>query len=562
MTATTTTTKPKKPRDVNDRHKAGTLPLDPFEGAVPMTVEPEGPKAERQATETGPEKPAPRKLPEIVVGPFIEDMVDQAERALRESGRAVYHRSGELVRVVDLGKGLKIDPLRKASLLEQLSAVASWMRVKQTDEGESCEPVKPPREVVDALFDRRAWSLPRLEAVVNRPVLRLDGTVVQAPGYDAASRVLYVPSAEFPPIPEHPTQDEAQRALDVLADVFCDFPFVDRCDLSAVLAFVLTLTARHAIDGAVPMFVVRASTPSTGKGLLVDVVGRMVFGSEIPRTAQSSARSRDEEEKRLVAFGRSGTEVVLIDNVERPLGGDVLALALTARTYTGRVLGVSGTTEVPVPVFVATGNNVTVAGDCSRRVIPIDMDAGVERPEHRTRFKHGNETGLKALVTSQRPHLVAAALTVLRWHFASGLPGAGLRPFSGSFESWSAVVRTCLVRLGLPDPVEGNERLLQDGDPERHAREDLLAAWHEHNGQAVVTVPELLNQSTFRPELRDALLALDPAGDPASLEARRLGAALGRIKNRVVGGLRLERVGARGRQGFKWRVVRVEEARP
>src|SRR5690606_24926861 len=143
--------------------------------------------------------------------------------------------------------------------------------------------------------------------------------------------------------------------------LFVDFPSVARPDLSAALAFVLTLVGRRAIEGPCPMFVVRAAGPGTGKNLLVDVVSKLVFGKKAERMSQGR-RGSEEEEKRLVAIGREGAELALIDNVDRPLGSDVLAAALTSTTWRGRVLGQSATVEVPVPVFAATGNNVQVAG--------------------------------------------------------------------------------------------------------------------------------------------------------------------------------------------------------
>jgi hypothetical protein len=64
--------------------------------------------------------------------------------------------------------------------------------------------------------------------------------------------------------------------------------------------------------------------------------------------------------------------------------------------------------------FYATGNNLTIAGDLTRRVIMATLDANCERPEMRT-FNVDART--EAL--THRPELVAAALTVLRaWHVA------------------------------------------------------------------------------------------------------------------------------------------------
>ena len=73
--------------------------------------------------------------------------------------------------------------------------------------------------------------------------------------------------------------------------------------------------------------------------------------------------------------------------------------------------------------MLATGNNLRVAADMTRRVIKCRLDAGVEQPEKRA-FKFD-------CVQEAREHrgaLVAAALTILRAFVVAGRPGNGLRP--------------------------------------------------------------------------------------------------------------------------------------
>ena len=49
---------------------------------------------------------------------------------------------------------------------------------------------------------RGRWSFPHIETVSETPTLRPDGTIIQEPGYDAATATLYLPNAEFPPVPD------------------------------------------------------------------------------------------------------------------------------------------------------------------------------------------------------------------------------------------------------------------------------------------------------------------------------------------------------------------------
>ena len=49
-----------------------------------------------------------------------------------------------------------------------------------------------------------------------------------------------------------------------------------------------------------------------------------------------------------------------------------------------RILGLSKQVDAPTSVLItATGNNLTLSGDMTRRAIRAELDAGVERPELR-----------------------------------------------------------------------------------------------------------------------------------------------------------------------------------
>ena len=102
---------------------------------------------------------------------------------------------------------------------------------------------------------RRHWpGIRPLEAVIECPTLLQDGTVLQTPGYDVGSGIFYIPHAEFPPIPEGPSLEDAKAAVTVILDVVKDFPFKDEDHRHAWLSGFLTPFARHAIAGPTPFF--------------------------------------------------------------------------------------------------------------------------------------------------------------------------------------------------------------------------------------------------------------------------------------------------------------------
>lgn len=476
--------------------------------------------------------------PTITVDVLVEDMVNAAEAALASSGREVYCRSGELVRTVDVDGRLRIGALPRESLVEVLSAVALWVRIKEED----MVPALPPRDVVGALMARATWpKLRELRAVVDCPTLRADGSVCQMAGYDPVSRVLYVPSTDFPAVPEQPTRAQASAALAEVDDLFEEFPFLAPSDRSAALALLLTVVGRATINGLTPLFATRATAAGTGKTKVVDVAAAVALGLvEAPRLGQPE--SDEETEKQLVSMGRDASPLALFDNLTKPLGNGVLARALTSRTFTGRLLGRNVMVDVPMPVLAASGNNMQVASDLHRRVLPIDMESKVENPEERTGFRFPD---LVAHARAHRPRLLVAALTVLRWWHAGGRP-APATPLStwGSFEAWSTAIRSPLVLLGRADPCGGVSRLRDESDPEREALGVLLRAWHAVVGGRPIAVAELIRKGKQpeNHELRDALIGVDTRWNPDLLEARNaIGQGLKMRRGRIVGGLRLER---------------------
>jgi len=487
---------------------------------------------------------------EIAVTADMAEVVDAAQDALLQTG-GIYQRAGQLVRVTydpsSKPRWLQRPPRAPVleaysveALREQMAKAATWRRGERK--------VLPPRWAADTLLARGAWPFPVLESVSDCPVLRPDGSIFDRNGYDAETGVLVSLDrgmAELSgQIPAEPSREVAQAALQVLADPFQDFPFREASDRAAALAIPLTLIARPLVPGPVPMFGARAPTPGSGKTLLGDTGSVIVTGRTLPRL--SPGRSAGEEAKRILALALEGTSAVLLDNVEHVFGSAPLAAALTGAEVQDRLLGVNRTVTAPLrAVWVATGNNLSVKGDLARRIIPIDLDAGVELPEERQGFRYPD---LLAHVRGQRPALLAAALTVLR-AFLQHQPEVDLSAF-GSFEAWSSTVRACLVWLGEGDPCGGRARIREEGDPERDQLGALLSVWHEVFGDQPITCREILDRDHI--ELKDALPR--PRGKEPSTAS--LGYYLRRYRDRIVAGLKLEAAGEDRKRTQRWHVTR------
>jgi hypothetical protein len=131
--------------------------------------------------------------------------------------------------------------------------------------------------------------------------------------------------------------------------------------------------------------------------------------------------------KTLTALAIEGAATIFFDNIGKgqTLGCPVLDALLTAPVYKARVLGVSQTVEIPFrPIVLATGNNVDLGSDTTRRVLLVRLEAQDADPSKRATWRHPDLLGW---VRQERPRLHRAALTIMKAYFQAGLPGAADR---------------------------------------------------------------------------------------------------------------------------------------
>ena len=521
---------------------------------------------------TSAEQPRARptdQRPEIVVRNELAAMTDEAEAALlAASDLGIYQRGGVLVHVGTVGASRKIRGVRRdaaapaivtlrfPALVEKLDRAAKWVKLRQDTTSGEWEKLdaRPDQDVARGLEARASWPLPYLAGVIQTPTLRPDGTILDRPGYDTETELLYVPNAIYPAIPAEPSREDAVRALEALREPLAEFPFVAEHHRAAALAAVLSCVARFAIAGAaVPMFGIDARAPGTGKGLLVSALA-MIGAGRAPARMTAPKDDGEEMRKAILALAMEGDPCILIDNVERPLGSDALASVVSDLVVKGRLLGVSKMVESECSaVWFATGNGLRFKGDLGRRVVPIDLDAGVENPEAR-QFKRPD---LLAFVARERPRLIAAALTILRAYEVAGRPAHEWGAPIGSFEEWDARIRGVCAWIGLDDPALGRARIRAEGDADLDGLRGFLAAAYEVQRESAWTVAALaqIAKGTEYAELHEALLNF---GDGEKLSTRAIGKALDRYEGRIVDGHRFRRT-TRGAGGsWKWRVEVVE----
>lgn len=403
-----------------------------------------------------------------------------------------------------------------------------------------------PRWCYEAIHKRGVWhGIPAIRGIVNAPVMKADGSILQKTGFDVASGLYVDLDGDFPEIPGRPTPAAIRQAVESLLGIVADFPFSNPASRSAWIAAVLTPLAREAHDGATgPLFLIDANTRGSGKSLLADLAALIVTGREATRLVAPACD--DEFRKRITALVSDGARLVLIDNVGGKFGCESIDAALTGTVWKDRRLGATEMIEAPLRVsWLASGNNVALAADTARRTCHIRLESPLENPEDRAGFRHPD---VRRYVRENRPALLAAALTILRGYVSAGRPDKKLKPW-GSFESWSDLVRGAIVWSGMEDPGDTRFELRETADSEAGALRHLLGAIVEIDSDGIgLRTSDLLkiangkDQSYGRSEsdaLREALEGFMELSIE-KITARKLGSRLGHFRSRVVEGLKLD----------------------
>ena len=501
--------------------------------------------------------------------PYRRILIEAGQRArINDSIMDVLREGGE---IYDFGEGAGMArvsgsttvPVSRDWLTDHIDRSCEFYKIKTLPNGHIVEVAQDgPSFAASAIMAKHGERrFPRLDAVVTAPTLRRDGSVVDEPGYDAHSWLLYLTEGESFTVPNAPTAAEALKALQRLWAPVAQFPFVGPEDRGVALAAMLTAVLRSSLPTA-PGFAFDAPSAGSGKTLLAKVIGILATGHEPPISSPSG--QEEEMRKRLFASLREGAKVVLWDNLREPLGGASIDSFLTASTYTDRILGVSETASLPNrALFICTGNNLRLLGDTCRRVLLARIDPGSEQPFAREFAFDPTE-----VVTSKRQPLVVDALTIIRAHIAAGSPRAG-RGRTASFELWDDLVRQPLIWVaalaaaagGMPDfadPLAVVNRQF-DNDPETQKLGAFMASWHNAFGSKPTSVAKAINTATLSDELlRDALEEI--AGQNGRTNPRILGRWIEKNRDRPHNGSRIVRGTVRdGRQTW---IVGNESAKP
>ena len=400
------------------------------------------------------------------------------EDALVDSGRGFYQHLGRLIKVEKVRRtnvkkeDIYVDrmtPVNAHALRQDISAAATLRKWKGSEDNGSLVPIIPPDHHVQAISHKICGeNVPLLYGIINAPTIFADGSMLQEPGYDRSSKLLYNPDGvTFPKVPESVGRADAELALVKLRHLFSGFPFVDAIDESVAIAGQLTAVCRKSFDVA-PAFAVTAPEFGSGKSFLVDCIHMVAFGVTAPVIDATS--DDDEFRKRLETELMQGAPAIAFDNVTAVLGGDTFSSMLTSEFIKPRKLGGHTAMELSTNAFVTiTGNHLKIRADLIRRVLQSRIDAETEDP-----WKRKFEFNPIELIRAGRGEYVVAVLTILRAYHLSGR-GVNFASYC-SYEEWSKLVRGAVVWLGLPDPF-GSVDLVSKDDPDKSDVRVVMEHW-------------------------------------------------------------------------------------
>jgi hypothetical protein len=472
-------------------------------------------------------------------------ILTETEDALLASCLPVFSRAGMLVEPVtevmpaaDGGKTVvaRLRELSPESFLTPIAEAATFQ--KWNVRRKQLVDTDPPLHYVRVLLaTERRWRFPHVNGIITTPTLRPDGSLLAEPGYDPETELYLAPGFEIPPIPEHPTKDQALAALKLLIDLLSEFSFKRiggehelRLNRSVALSGLLTPLVRGSFPTA-PMHLIAAHMAGTGKSYLVDTAAVVSTGRRCP--VITALKSAEETEKRLHAIVLSGIPMVSLDNCMHDLSGEFLCQIAERPVVKVRILGRSETPDCEVrTTLFATGNNITFRGDMVRRGLVCNLEALDERPELR-RF---NRSALK-MASANRATYVAAGLTMMRAYLAAGAPEM-CGPF-GSYAEWSTMVRSPLIWLGEPDPVASIDAT-QAEDPElADIRELFNLCVDEFRPDTIYGTATFIEAASaapigFNPNPFKELLRRVAGDKDGNISAKRLGEWLRRNSGRVV----------------------------
>lgn len=333
-----------------------------------------------------------------------------------------------------------------------------------------------PRKHISTFLNYRQYNTDKADikpllAFVPHPTLRADGTMIEEVGYDATSKLFLTSSVPGLKVDGKLTEKTARQAMKELLAPFSEYPWASGIDRAVFVASLFTIGLRHLFDVA-PLFAFSSPKHGSGKTQLAECLSRLWYGITLSKATWTP--NPEEMEKRIAAFLLAGDRMVCLDNVTEGmrLEDSTLNKVLTSRRNTFRILGRTERVELTnEATWFATGNQLSLSGDVSRRALMCYIDAKMIDPGARS-FTIPN---LPAHVMENRGRMMSAALSIAASWMRSGRPAKDARREYGSFTAWYATIRPMIMWAGEEDIARGIDNVTEE-DTEHLALQEFANA--------------------------------------------------------------------------------------
>lgn len=467
---------------------------------------------------------------------------------LKWDGRKIFNFGGVITRLregktVPQSKGMWKSTVAEACVLLSANTKGEYSLVH------------PSTYAIDSSYARSEDFTPLL-GVKHAPFVRTDGTICDEPGYDKKSKMYLHPSEDLDgiEIPDEPTEAQVIEARDTIEDWLHDFRqnVPSDADRANMIGLAMTPFIRLLLPSC-PLAVINGLQMGVGKNLLADGISIVYNGERM--TPMSLVLDEEEQRKQLTTTFQRGGDFFPFDEAHI-IAGKELARALTAPTWSDRILGSNNIVEVPnQATWLAMGNNVRVEGDLTRRVYPINLRPNTPNPHLRTDadFRHPNFLGY---TRQNRSKILTALLTLVRAWFVAGRP-APKNPVSfGSFEVFERTIGGILENAGIYGFLDNRTDFSSESSFEMKHWEDHLGWLHDTFGSDKFTTKLVREAIAYDPQNAETPPGLEDIS--AKNYTRQLGVAYSKIHERFIGGFRLVKDGT-FRRAVQWRIEKTGE---
>jgi hypothetical protein len=484
-------------------------------------------------------------------------------------GEKIYQRDGVRMLVDSHAEKILRDPEEKdhhvlipatdAYLNIRLTGAVDWSK-PAGHEGKKTERIDCPDKVSRGVIHvpSKFWKDPPLTMVTSCPVLRRDGTVLDRPGYDETSGILFQPGdLDYGGIPRKPSKRLAEKCLEYLRQPLDEFLYAQPYHESVNLSSILTPFNRHNMDCA-PIHCNSGPGSGSAKTLRTDIPSIIFTGHAAVAVIITGDPTEDRKTFFAILLG-GGDPIISLDNVPEILyKNDSLCSMTTSKYIQGRILGVSKMGQVSTKfTFMMNGNNLRLGGTLAERSLISYVDPKCKRPQE-MEFERKN---LRAWTLEHRATLVRASLIIQRAYIYAGCPDQQLKPYR-EFRDWERTSRAPLVWLGMPDPCDSLRETAENDNANQECTQ-ACNTWKEEFKTEAVTVQQAVKEAGVRDNLKTALLEV--AGIKGEINATKLSYWLRSVAKKPVPDLnkpgydlRFEARGTDHTGAAKWKAVSLK----